>query len=181
MHRVWGLVLPRPVEDWSPGLDSAGDSVSAVRRRQAAGRLGTSEKEQRPSSLTVGDVQKVCVCLYLSCRAISLSLSLSLSRARSLSRLSPKTCALSSKPQAPSPKPVIRREQVEDAARSGRADGAGRRLRPGHQLQLAAQGLPQKIGEGQRCLVAEVLGRQLGRDVDLVMYARMCINTYSKR
>ena len=84
MHRVWGLVLPRPVEDWSPGLDSAGDSVSAVRRRQAAGRLGTSEKEQRPSSLTVGDVQKVCVCLYLSCRAISLSLSLSLSRARAL-------------------------------------------------------------------------------------------------
>ena len=87
MHRVWGLVLPRPVEDWSPGLDSAGDSVSAVRRRQAAGRLGTSEKEQRPSSLTVGDVQKVCVCLYLSCRAIALSLalsrSLSLSRARS--------------------------------------------------------------------------------------------------
>ena len=61
MHRVWGLVLPRPVEDWSPGLDSAGDSVSAVRRRQAAGRLGTSEKEQRPSSLTVGDVQKVCL------------------------------------------------------------------------------------------------------------------------
>ena len=83
MHRVWGLVLPSPVEDWSPGLDSAGDSVSAVRRRQAAGRLGTSEKEQRPSSLTVGDVQKVCVCLYLSCRAISLSLSLSLARARS--------------------------------------------------------------------------------------------------
>ena len=82
MHRVWGLVLPSPVEDWSPGLDSAGDSVSAVRRRQAAGRLGTSEKEQRPSSLTVGDVQKVCVCLYLSCRAISLSLSLSLSLAR---------------------------------------------------------------------------------------------------
>ena len=85
MHRVWGLVLPRPVEDWSLGLDSAGDSVSAVRRRQAAGRLGTSEKEQRPSSLTVGDVQKVCVCLYLSCRAISLSLSLSRARALPLS------------------------------------------------------------------------------------------------